>query len=562
MTWGRIGALALAALLAALALVPIPAQAQIRLDPCVAHAGGDALTAPYGPKAVTFTCEQYQSRRGPGDFTAEFRFAPIRPALDDPLVFRMGSVWQDKTLLRFRYADGATREVSYNQANASQYLRMGAIFQIPVPRRTAALTGMEIETRGTANLRGVVLGTALMPRSTSDAMNDWLVALYAGFAGLSLALFAYNLALSAALRHRFQLIYCAMVAAITAYMFTSSGAAAYVFPHIANHDRLRLNYVLLAISGATALWFVRDFFEQKTFPPRLRRLTDGLAVFAVGSAVAFAIAAPTGIALLDRFYFVSLGALVASVVPVMYCAWSNRSRHLGMFVLAWSAPILVSMLRLLHSFGLVPYSFWLDKGNLIALAIEALFSSFLITARLRELLTEVDDARAGEMSALRLANSDPLTGLLNRRAFLDLVIGRGQRYRLMVVDIDHFKDINDRIGHERGDEVLCRVARAIQSVRPADSLAVRLGGEEFGLLVPQERAFLCPPDLVLEAVRCAKMPMELKVTASLGFAEGTIASEEEWKRLYRLADAALYRAKADGRDRATRSTDFQELARA
>ena len=106
--------------------------------------------------------------------------------------------------------------------------------------------------------------------------------------------------------------------------------------------------------------------------------------------------------------------------------------------------------------------------------------------------------------------------------------------------------------------MLREVARAIQSVRPADSLAVRLGGEEFALLVPEERSCLCPPELVLEAVRCQTMPFGAPVTISLGYAEGAVPSESAWKRLYRLADSALYRAKSDGRDRACRSTDFRE----
>ena len=194
--------------------------------------------------------------------------------------------------------------------------------------------------------------------------------------------------------------------------------------------------------------------------------------------------------------------------------------------------------------------------NFPSIAIESLLSTLLIVARLRDLATERDTAREGEVTALRLANSDPLTGLLNRRSFLDLAIGKASRQRLMLIDIDKFKVINDRYGHDTGDRVLREVAKAIQSVRPAESLAVRLGGEEFALLVPEERTFLCTPELVLEAVRCQTIPFGAPVTISLGYAEGAMASEADWKRLYRLADSALLRAKNDGRDRACRSTDF------
>ena len=209
---------------------------------------------------------------------------------------------------------------------------------------------------------------------------------------------------------------------------------------------------------------------------------------------------------------------------------------------------------------MVGYSFWLDNGNLLALGVEALLSSFLITSRLRELSRERDNAREGEQNARRLAATDPLTGLLNRRAFLDLAIGRRARQRLMLIDIDHFKSVNDRLGHDAGDEVLRAVAEAIQRCRPQRSLAVRLGGEEFALLLPRAMAEQCPPEVLLDAVRQAPMPQGMQVTVSIGYSEGQVASEEDWKRLYRLADAALYRAKADGRDRSCRATDFRAAA--
>jgi diguanylate cyclase (GGDEF)-like protein len=130
----------------------------------------------------------------------------------------------------------------------------------------------------------------------------------------------------------------------------------------------------------------------------------------------------------------------------------------------------------------------------------------------------------------------------------------------MLIDIDHFKAVNDRLGHEAGDQVLRAVANVIQRCRPQDSLAVRLGGEEFALLVPRSTYEQCRPEMVLEAVRTEPMPQGSNVTVSIGYADGSVISEENWKRLYRLADAALYRAKADGRDRSCRATDFRAAA--
>jgi diguanylate cyclase (GGDEF)-like protein len=89
---------------------------------------------------------------------------------------------------------------------------------------------------------------------------------------------------------------------------------------------------------------------------------------------------------------------------------------------------------------------------------------------------------------------------------------------------------------------------------------VRLGGEEFAVLVPRAYFAECNAENLLAAVRDLEMPIGFKVTVSIGFADGSVADEERWKRLYRLADSALYRAKSDGKDRTCRATDFRAAA--
>ena len=541
----------LAALLLALG-ASASAYAGVPLTTCIAplKAGPEGLAPPQ------YDCGPDQKRFGSGDFSVQLRFAPVVSQVDDPLVLRMTSVWQESQRVQFHYADGTISEASFNSADARKFMTIGAIFEFPVPARATPLDGIYIETKQSANWRGVLIGANLITRSESFELQSWLVALYAAFGGLSLALLVYNLALWAVLRHRFQLVYAGMVSALMAYTFTSSSLAMLFIPWLDNNDRLRLNYLFLALSAVVGIRFMMSFFGSQVFGSRLTKAANGIAAATLLSAVAFAALAPWQGYLLDRLYFAACSIALMLVVPIIYCAWRAKVRHLTLFLIAWSPPILVSLLRAAYGVGLVEYNFWLDNGNLIALSVESLLSTMLIMARLRDLSSDRDRAREGEQTALRLAGSDPLTGLLNRRAFLDRAIGKRSRQRLMLIDIDHFKGVNDRYGHETGDRVLREVAAAIQSVRPAESLAVRLGGEEFALLVPEERTFLCTPELVLEAVRCQTMPFAAPVTISLGYAEGAIGTEEDWKKLYRLADAALYRAKSDGRDRACRSTDF------
>jgi hypothetical protein len=403
-------------MLSAFAASPSRAAGTIPMPPCTGRAALQAETVPYGARAILFDCVKDQQRYGAGDFSVPLTFAPIALDVRDPRVLRLTSVWQDAASFRFAYADGAVEQVAFTSETASRYLKIGALFEIPIPHRDAALTGITITTRGTANLRGVVLGPAIVPAKESTRLTIRLVGLYAAFAGLSLALIVYNLALWAAMRHRFQLMYSGMVTAILAYAFTSSGYAMTVFPALANNDRLRLNYVLLTISGVVAMQFMRHFFEPGILPRWLRRTIDAVCAVALVSAFAFAWAAPTGIWILDRFYFSTMGALVALILPVLVYAWRNRSRHLTMFALAWSAPVAVSVLRMLHGFGFVPYSFWLDNGNIIALAIEALLSSFLITARSGAGTRDPRPPPCQHRSADRPAQSPGVSRTRHRRA--------------------------------------------------------------------------------------------------------------------------------------------------
>ncbi len=550
----------LALMLLAAAAVPVHARGSATMESCIAPilAGQSATQVIAQPQG--FDCKTRQYDLAGRDYLVRLGFTPVAAAMQDPLILRMSSVWQDRTIVHFRYADGSVRSVSFSSRTASRYLTIGAMLEVQVPPSKELLTAAYVEVHGAANLRGVVVAPTLVTQNESAEQRLLLVMLYSAFVGMALALIAYNLSHWAALRHRFQLVYCAMVISLLAYCFSSTGAAMLLFPAMGNNERLRLNYVLLALVGVVAMQFVRHFFEAKVFGPMLRKAIIWISSAAMLASLIFAGAAPWHIWLLDRLYFVTMSALLALVFPVMISAWHHRSRHFWIFAITWSPPVIISAMRALHGFHLIGYSFWLDNGNIIAASAEALMSSVMVTLRLRDLSLERDHAREGEQVARRLANTDPLTGLLNRRAFLDLAIGRRARQRLMLIDIDHFKAVNDRLGHDGGDEVLRAVAGAIQSCRPSGSLAVRLGGEEFALLLPRAAFAECPADMVLEAVRHATMPRGVKVTVSLGYADGVVGDEEEWKRLYRLADAALYRAKSDGRDRSCRATDFRAVA--
>lgn len=169
---------------------------------------------------------------------------------------------------------------------------------------------------------------------------------------------------------------------------------------------------------------------------------------------------------------------------------------------------------------------------------------------------DISERKAREAELERLASTDPLTGAGNRRKLYELLdrqLHLRRRYAnpvsLVVVDIDHFKRINDRFGHEIGDHVLMEFSRKIRGALREPDLLARIGGEEFVILAPQtdRKGVLAITEKVAETVRALRIEEAGGITASFGVAEAEAGEERD--ELLRRADQALYRAKSAGRDR-------------
>lgn len=196
---------------------------------------------------------------------------------------------------------------------------------------------------------------------------------------------------------------------------------------------------------------------------------------------------------------------------------------------------------------------WLESRARVAALDNLPEPHIVITTR------DISGAKRTEDRLRALANQDPLTGCLNRRGFEQAAteeLWRGQRYgrpvSLLVIDIDHFKLINDQHGHDVGDQVLDHFANLIRAHCRRSEKFARLGGEEFALLMP-ETALSAAQEFgerlreLIEHSPLLHVNGAIQFTVSMGLAELRI--DDDLARLIKRADAALYLAKADGRNR-------------
>jgi diguanylate cyclase len=165
-----------------------------------------------------------------------------------------------------------------------------------------------------------------------------------------------------------------------------------------------------------------------------------------------------------------------------------------------------------------------------------------------------------EQRLVSLALHDALTGLPNRRAFVErldqMIIGAGGaklNFAVALIDVDNFKDVNDTLGHQAGDELIQQIARLLRAVAPASAFVARLGGDEFAIAAPEldlagvKSLVRKASDLFLKPIDVSGQSIHVTISAGISFPPEYIYSSGD---MLRLADIALYRAKAEGRARA------------
>lgn len=172
----------------------------------------------------------------------------------------------------------------------------------------------------------------------------------------------------------------------------------------------------------------------------------------------------------------------------------------------------------------------------------------------QSLVQDISERKAQEARIAQLAFSDVLTGLSNRRHFNDelaAILARGEAGALIFVDLDHFKDVNDALGHDAGDALLREIASRLKTSARADDLVARIGGDEFAIVLKGEQTTRAVSTIAERITQALQMPVhfgghEIHPGGSLGITRFP-HDGQALDKLLKNADVALYRSKATGR---------------
>jgi two-component system, sensor histidine kinase LadS len=312
--------------------------------------------------------------------------------------------------------------------------------------------------------------------------------------------------------------------------------------------------VAAALSGAVACLFVREIAELQRLSPRIYALFGWFAVAFV--VLAFAnVAQEFGlggiVAAIGNLLFVV--ACVTTLV-VAFLAWRQNNRAAGWFLIAWGlleAFTIATALHLLLSTGTASRAL-LYYGLPLSMVAAAVLIALGVADRLR-------DQRLALTDAERRAQSDALTGVLNRRSLLERLDSsclraraRGLPIALLFIDLDHFKQINDSRGHPAGDACLKAIITPIQAELRQSDVIGRYGGEEFVVILSSADVAAARPiaERIRErvaAIRVAGFGQPIQLTCSIGVATSDMLGV--WgEHLIARADEAVYAAKRSGRN--------------
>jgi diguanylate cyclase (GGDEF)-like protein len=354
------------------------------------------------------------------------------------------------------------------------------------------------------------------------------------------------------LRERFVLLHAGMTMAMLAYVLFTGGIIN-AFADVPVSLQAVLGPLVWAIGVGLGGLFTVSFLERGTLPDWLRNVVIGIGWWTMLVPGFFALQLDATQPFDNQLYFATIAFSIPVYLIAIVVALFAGSRAARYLVVAWLPLILAAGDRLLRGTGTYSGPATADQALFMALALEVTIISLGVAERFLIVRRERDLALNQARSLGELSERDPMTGLLNRRAVVERfdTLRKAGFTTLALLDIDHFKSVNDSFGHNAGDNTLRAVARALQP--DEDCIAVRMGGEEFLLLLrgPNglQRAEQRRQAIVMHVANAAQL--DRPVTASMGLVDAPLGAlaDAGFEAIYARADKLLYEAKSSGRNR-------------
>ncbi len=446
--------------------------------------------------------------------------------------------------------DGSVRSATYPEA-AGKPVAAGPIFALPLPPITEKTAAVVVKIAAPHNAN--IITEARLTDSLQNA--DWSTGqlmILALILGMLVSPLMFDVNFFLVLRERFIVMHAYMAFAMVLYVLFAGG----LMPLF-----LKTSVAVMAV-GAALTWvigisasafFMLSFLERNAMPQWLRQTvywTGWWTLTVIGfAALQFRWTQPFD----NQLYFLAFIPVIAIYVLAIATALWRGSRAVRFIAVAWVPLLIAAAERLARGLGLYAAPSVLDQALYIGLALEVNIVVLGVADKYLAIRRERDGAVADAQAMERISERDPLTGLLNRRVldqrFADFRSSGYDTFALF--DLDHFKRVNDRYGHEVGDQVL-KIVAGVLSADP-EMVVIRMGGEEFLVLAKGKHA-----DQRIERMRQVipvRVAREVDVldamqTASVGMV--TLGENfdgfSDFVDIYRSADEMLYEAKASGRN--------------
>lgn len=369
--------------------------------------------------------------------------------------------------------------------------------------------------------------------------------------GILLALLVYNTVLTLAFKDRAFVLYVLTCGFSLLTLTSFNGHAAhYLFQNLAVLAE-RSNVVAPALWVAMGGLFAREFLALRLHLPRMDKLVLGVVGLAVLSA---GLGAAGWIAPAQRLNEGLAGGSAVLLLVLALFLWRR-----GHDVAAWYAGgqlvlFVAVVLMVLQNWQVLEWPFIHANGLQLGMAAEMVVFAVALSRRighLRQAQTELE-RRAATLAVA--ADTDLLSGLLNRTAFereATAALAQPRHHTLLLLDLDHFKEINDGWGHAAGDEVIQAVAQRLLGQLRQTALVGRLGGDEFVALLPDLGEPTAVQALVKRLQTVLHQPIRasgtlLRVGSSVGIASVAPLENVPLRELMHAADEAMYQAKRQG----------------